>query len=104
MKALYTIAAIALFSLATINASAQNYDHHYQNENRRINQGVRDGELTRNETYRLHSQEMNIREETYRYKHNDGRIEPWERADLRRDNRNFSRNIYYQKHDYQRRF
>ena len=104
MKTLYTIVSITLFSIVTINADAQNYNNHYREENRRINQGVRNGELTRNETYRLYAQEKNIRNEAYRYQHNDGHIEPRERADLKRDNRNFSRNIYYQKHDWQKRF
>ena len=96
------IALVALFSISTINASAQK-NPGLRDENRRIHQGVNNGELTRLEAARLNVQKEQLRNEAIRYKTNDGRIGKCERADLRRDNRGLSKNIYRQKHDRQRR-
>ena len=104
MKTLISIAVIAICSFATISASAQNNNLSLQDENKRIHQGVTNDELTVAETKRLEFEKAQLKAEAYNYKHNDGHIGKWERADLRRDNRQFSRNIYCKKHDRQRRF
>ncbi|MBC7887933.1 MAG: hypothetical protein H7Z13_08580 [Ferruginibacter sp.] len=103
MKAKFIIVATALLSVSAINASAQN-NRSLQDENQRIHQGVMSGQLTAGETARLHAQKAQLRREAIRYKTNDGKIGPRERADLKRDNRRLSKNICRQKHDRQKRF
>jgi hypothetical protein len=103
MKSKFIIAVVVLLSALSINASAQR-NRSLRDENKRIHQGIRSGQLTARETARLNGQKRQLRREAIRYKANDGHIGPRERADLRRDNRRLSRNIYRQKHDRQRRF
>lgn len=103
MKAKFIFACIVLSGISTINVSAQG-NRGLRDENQRIHQGVRSGQLTGRETARLNGEKRQLRREATRYKHNDGHIGPRERADLRRDNRRLSRNIYHQKHDRQRRY
>lgn len=103
MKSSRIITVIAFFSIITLSVSAQN-NQSLRDENRRIRQGVVSGQLTAPEVTRLKIQESRLRTEALRYKYNDGRIGPRERADLRRDNRRLSRNIFRQKHDRQTRF
>jgi hypothetical protein len=104
MKTLITLTAIILLNMIAVSSSAQNNNRSQQDENRRIRRGVCSGELTAAEMYRLKLQQAQLKAEAYRYKQNDGHIGPLERADLRRDNRQLSRNIYRQKHDGQTRF
>ena len=104
MKTFVSVIAMAICSFATIRVSAQNNNPGLQDENKRIYQGVTSGELTVAETKRLKFEKSQLKAEAYNYKQNDGHIGKWERADLRRDNRKFSRDIYHQKHDRQRRF
>lgn len=96
-------AVVFLLGILSINASAQN-NRSLRDENRRIHQGVVSGQLTALEAARLNAQKAQLRREAIRYKRNDGRIGACERADLRRDNRRLSKNIFRQKHDRQRRF
>lgn len=65
----------------------------------RIAAGYRSGELTSLEAARLTAQQARIRAEEWRYRHNDGRLGPWERADLHRDLNRASRNVCRQRHD-----
>lgn len=103
MKIRFMIALVALLSISAFSASAQN-NRSLRDEKQRIRQGGINGQLTARETARLSAQKAQLRREAIRYKLNDGRIGPRERADLRRDNRRLSRNIYHQKHDRQRRY
>ena len=102
MKSKIIFTVVVLLSILTIDASAQN-NRSLRDENLRIRQGFRSGELTARETARLNKQMAQLRRESSRYRANDGHIGPRERADLRRDNRRLSRSIYRQKHDWQRR-
>ncbi|MEJ7587040.1 MAG: hypothetical protein WKI04_05715 [Ferruginibacter sp.] len=103
MKSKLMLAVVILLSVLNINASAQN-NRGLRDENQRIRHGVRNGELNARETYTLSRQKQHLRMEAMRYKKNDGHISRRERAELRRDNKRLSRNIYRQKHDRQRRF
>lgn len=103
MKSTRIITAMAFFSIITVSVSAQN-NHNLLDENSRIRQGAISGQLTAPEVTRLKIQESRLRGEKLRYKCNDGHLGPRERADLRRDNRRLSRNIFRQKHDRQTRF
>jgi len=103
MKTSIIIAFVALLSVSAISATAQN-NRGLKDERQRIHQGVQSGQLTHREAAKLNAQKAQLRNEAIRYKANDGRIGPCERADLRRDNRRLNRNITYQKHDRQKRF
>lgn len=73
-----------------------------RNERHRIEQGVRSGELTRDEAKGLPSEQRDIRSEERGYK-SDGALTRGERRDLHGDQNEASRNIYAQKHDDDRR-
>lgn len=98
---LKTIAAIAMLSVASYAASAQSTAARpastLPNDNKRIHQGVKSGQLTATERARLKAQEANIRQERKDYRV-DG-VSAAERKDLRMDKKRLSRNIYRQKHD-----
>ncbi|MBI4189984.1 MAG: hypothetical protein HY525_05540 [Betaproteobacteria bacterium] len=78
-------------------------NHRQHNQQQRIQQGVRSGELTRGEARHLGREARDIRREERIYK-SDGNLSRWERADLRRDLNGLSRDIYREKHDRQQRF
>jgi hypothetical protein len=102
MKTRIIIAVTALLSVSAINASAQ-YNKGLHDESQRIHQGVASGQLTAAEAARLNNQKARLKDEAFRYKANDGRIDRRERANLRRDNNRFNANICQQKHDRNRR-
>lgn len=66
----------------------------------RIRQGVKSGELTRRETARLEAEEARIRVNE-RFAKSDGNVTPAERARLEKELNRASRNIHQQKHDNQ---
>ena len=97
---LKTIAAIAILSAASYASSAQSTARPAStlpNDNKRIHQGVKSGELTATERARLKAQEAKVWQERKDYRV-DG-ISVAERKDLRKDKKRLSRNIYRQKHD-----
>ena len=73
-----------------------------RNEQHRITQGTRSGELTRDEAQGLRSEQRDIRQEERAYK-SDGKLTRDERRDLHQDQNQASRNIYAEKHDDERR-
>ncbi|PIV75922.1 MAG: hypothetical protein COW56_02375 [Rhodocyclales bacterium CG17_big_fil_post_rev_8_21_14_2_50_68_7] len=73
-------------------------DRREANERARIGQGVRSGELTRDETRALAAEQRNIRQEERAYK-SDGIVTREERKDLHQDLNAASRHIYEEKHD-----
>jgi hypothetical protein len=70
------------------------------NQQERIHQGVRSGELTRRETARLREEQRDVRQLERAYK-SDGTLTGAERADLHHEQNQASRDIYRQKHDEQ---
>ncbi len=72
------------------------------NQQQRIFQGLRSGELTRGEARRLQAQQRTIRHEERRFR-SDGALSNAERRVLHGDLNRASRSIYNQKHDWQRR-
>ena len=93
----------ALASVAA-SASAQTatpgLDARQRNEQARIRQGVRSGELTRPEAAHLKARETDIRADNRAARAN-GVVTRDERQDIRQDERRTSRAIYRQKHDAQ---
>lgn len=76
-------------------------NHRQHNQQARIKEGVKSGELTRREVRRLEAEQRAIRREERAYKA-DGQLTARERADLHRDLNAASRDIYRQKHDEQK--
>jgi hypothetical protein len=72
------------------------------NQQLRIRQGIRSGELTRNETARLEAEEARIRVNE-RFAKSDGKLTDAERARLEKELDKASHDIYEQKHDDQTR-
>lgn len=103
--------AAALLSTTTI-ASAHEYgygsgtreiDARRANQEQRIQQGVRSGELTRGEYYRLEVEQDRVRRMERQAK-SDGYVSPSERARINQAQNEASRHIYQEKHDSQRRW
>ena len=72
------------------------------NQQERIAEGVKSGQLTGQEAVRLQREERAVRVEERAYKA-DGKLTPAERKDLNQDLNKVSRDIYNQKHDGQTR-
>ena len=89
---------IALPLAAAAGTRDPGVNQRQHNQQQRIQQGVKSGELTRGETHRLAAEQRHIRREEARYK-SDGQLTRAERADLNRDQNRASRDIYRQKHD-----
>lgn len=70
-----------------------------RNQKERIYTGVRTGQLTKAETFRLAKNQKEIRNDRLRYKRNDGRISPRERKHLIHERKQASRKIYHYKHN-----
>jgi hypothetical protein len=86
--------------LGTMPAGAQTVDQREMNQQRRIEQGVRSGEITPKEFNRLEKREANIQRTEGRMKEeNGGSLTPGERARLNRRLNRTSRAIYRDKHN-----
>lgn len=68
------------------------------NQQDRIKQGVRSGQLTKEERKGLRSEQKAIRQEERAYKA-DGKLTKEERKDLHQDLNDLSKDIYQEKHD-----
>ena len=108
MKTIFSVmlaAAFVLVGLAmTSNAQTRHrwsINHREARQERRIGQGVRSGELTARETYRLERQQLRLNRTEARYRASGDRLTPRERFRLERDLNRTSRSIYRQKHDRQ---
>lgn len=95
------LAGVILLTSAAL-ASAGTHDpgvnHRKHNQHHRIVQGVRSGELTRQEAHSLRAEERAIRLEEREFK-SDGKLTGAERRELHRDLNEASRDIYREKHD-----
>ncbi|HEY2584036.1 MAG TPA: hypothetical protein VGI43_19660 [Mucilaginibacter sp.] len=92
------IAALAVTSIAQAQTHTPVINQRQRNQERRINQGVRSGQLTRNEAHYLRTDERRIA----MTKHMDkasGRVTPGERSQLRHEENRTSRAIYRDKHN-----
>ncbi len=90
MKRVKTVFMIAVALLTIQTAIAHS--------NPRIKHGVKTGQLTPKEARMLRVQKAHV----HSLKHlarADGRVTPREKVIINRAQRNFNRNIYYQKHD-----
>jgi hypothetical protein len=92
------VAAIAITSMAQAQDRTPVINQRQHNQERRINQGVRSGQLTRNETRNLRRDENHIRNEK-RMAKATGHINGAERRKLRHQENRTSRAIYRDKHN-----
>lgn len=75
---------------------------HQHRQDHRLQQGVRTGEITRDEAKQLRQERRDIRQEEREYK-SDGKLSREERKDLHQDLKDLSKDIYRDKHDGERR-
>jgi hypothetical protein len=92
------IAALAFTSIANAQTRTPVITHREHTQERRINQGVRSGELTHNEARHLRTDERHIRDQKLRDRAN-GRTSYAERRQLRHEENRTSRAIYRDKHN-----
>jgi hypothetical protein len=82
------------------SSPARSINHLEHREQVRIRQGIRSGELTRQEARRLEAEQARIRVNE-RYDRSDGKLTLKEREQLYKQLHHASRDIYRQKHDRQ---
>jgi hypothetical protein len=92
------VAALAFTSVAEAQTRTPVINHRQHTQSRRINRGVRSGELTRNEARRLRTDERRISRDK-RLARASGHVSPAERQRLRREENRTSRAIYRDKHN-----
>ncbi len=92
MKLSKIIAAFSFLMILAFSVSAQTTDK------RKVKQGVRSGELTKAETYRLARQQKDIRQEVRQAKA-DGEITRCERKEIKVDKKKQDASIYRLKHN-----
>jgi hypothetical protein len=105
MKAiLRTILLCAATAAFMLPATAQTIHQRKVNQQRRIGNGVKSGQLTPRETAHLEHREAHLNRETRRMRAaNGGKLTPREKARVNRQQNHISRSIYRQKHDAQHR-
>ncbi len=104
MKTAMTLAALASagLMLSATASSAASLDTRQTNLSHRIDQGVRNGSLTRAEASRLRRQLWSVERTQYNYRR--GGLTWRERQDLQRRYDRISSHIRAQRHDWQRRW
>lgn len=104
MKKLITLFVILCFAGAASFAqtATPKVKKRQVNQQARIKEGVKSGELTKKEGVRLEMQQKKIAKDKQKAKA-DGVVTPAERAKLHHEQNKASRKIYRQKHDGQKR-
>ncbi len=94
------LSAAALIALGAPLTFAQNIHQRKVNQQRRIANGVKSGQLTPGETARLERQQASINREEHRMRKADnGHLTAADRRALNRRQNRASRNIYAKKHN-----
>ncbi len=96
------LAFIGIASVASAQTATPRVTKRQANQQARIAQGVKSGELTPKETEHLEAREAKIQHDKKEAKA-DGKVTHAERAKLHREENRTSRAIYRQKHDAQHR-
>ena len=102
-KAATIALSIAFAGITVVDAMAGNWGQNHprreqvndrlQNQNRRINREVREGEITKGQARQLHSEDRAIRKERTMSKLNNGHITPAEQKSLNQQENAVSRQI-----------
>ncbi|RYY67951.1 MAG: hypothetical protein EOO13_13600 [Chitinophagaceae bacterium] len=95
MKLTKIFAALSIFSIMAISASAQTAN---RTDRSKIKQGVKSGELTKKETHDVIKQQRHIKKEVRQAKA-DGVVTKAERRDIYVDKKKADVNIYRKKHN-----
>jgi hypothetical protein len=98
IASLITVVSAGTTLSFTSAAEAGGINHRQTNQQKRIDQGVRNGSLTPREIYRLQRQQANINAREARYK-SDSKFSRGERRDLNHRLNRASKNIYHKKHN-----
>lgn len=101
MKALASLALMIVMFPATGLAQNHGINDRQRDQQQRIRQGVRSGELTRREARRLEGEQARIYRNEARARHSGGEFTARERLRIQRQLNHSSRDIYRQKHDRQ---
>ena len=96
------LAFITIASTGFSQTSTPRIHHRQEHQQKRIDNGVRNKQLTARETARLETREAKIQHDK-RVAKSDGKVTGAERRKLRREENRTSRAIYRQKHDAQQR-
>jgi hypothetical protein len=98
-RTLLTLGLLAAGATAAdaYHPSANGIDRRQWRQEQRIEQGLRDGSLTRREYWRLKQEQQRIRG-LENWARRDGYLTPYERYQLRRSQREASRHIYRDRH------
>lgn len=94
------VAFLAIGSVSFAQTKTPRIKQRQENQQQRIANGVKSGELTAKETEHLEAREAKIQSDKKMAKA-DGKVTRQERAKLRREENHASRAIYRQKHDAQ---
>ncbi len=92
------VGILTITSIANAQTKTPVINHREHRQERRINQGVRSGELTKSEAHHLRKDERKIRNDK-RMAKADGHVTPAERQHLRKEQNHASRAIYRKKHN-----
>lgn len=91
--------ALAVSALAALPATAADgYNYGGRSQNERIENGIRNGSLTKKEAADLRDEQRRISERIERARR-DGRVDYFERQEIARLKAQASRHIYQEKHD-----
>lgn len=96
------LASTIVIHSANADTRDPNINRHQRHQGERIANGVKSGELTKDEVRDLRGDRKSLRQEERAYKA-DGKLTREERMDLRQDSRENSRKIYREKHDAEKR-
>lgn len=92
--------AVAALPATAVNAQGwQSINQRQANLERRIDQGVRRGDLTRNEARNLRAEFRTLQNLEYRYRRSGGGLSNWERRDLNQRFDRLSAKIRWERHD-----
>lgn len=94
---LFVLTCFVLSGFAGPNRKAVR--RHQAAQHKRIQEGVKSGELTKEEAQKLRSEQKEIREEKREALKNDGKIDGQERKELRDAQRDASKEIHEEKND-----
>lgn len=99
LAAVVATAATTVFMPTEANAYPRNVNQRQYNQQRRIFNGVREGEIGPREYYNLQRRAYAIEQQQRRFRNDDGRIDRYERYRLNRRLDNLSGSIYHDRHD-----
>lgn len=98
-----SVLAVIISAGLPLIGSAQGINQREHNQQARIRQGVRSGELTRRETGRLEARQARIRVNEAYARRSGGKFTAAERSRIQRQLNRSNRQVYRQKHDGQAR-